>query len=311
MSGLVTGIVLDRYPHGGGERLVAVALADNAHRDGTRIFPSIAEVAERTKLSRRTVQLHIARMVASGWLILTKKSTGRRGDTNEYRISPEWLAGGECLPPAEPVLRTNAKRSWGAISAPHENGPWGADIAPHEGPAWGATGDIMGCNLTHHGVQPIAPKPSLTVIEPIPPYPPEGVARVQEPPADTGAQGFENVWSAYPRKVDQDSARGEWERLAPDADLRREMLAAIARWTVDEAWRRENGRYIPKLAKWLRQKRWTDVPGTAAPPPAVATVPPPRRYSAEELKRNRQLADEAVARLRPTKKKPSEEALTP
>src|SRR4051812_48871918 len=109
MAGFVTGIILDHYPNGGGERLVAIAPGGKAPRDGTNIYPSIDEVADRTKLSRRAVQGHIAKMVAVGWLVLVRKSTGRRGDTNEYRISPEWLAGGDCIAPTEPVLRTNAK----------------------------------------------------------------------------------------------------------------------------------------------------------------------------------------------------------
>lgn len=160
MAGLMTGYVLDRYPRGGGERLVAIALADNAHRDGTSIYPSVAELSERSMLSRRSVQVHLARMVASGWLILVRKSSGRRGDTNEYRICPAWIKGGECTPPPDPVLRTNAKRpeSWGAETAPHEP----VDNSPPQ--------SVMGCSLKRYGVQPTAPKPSITCINtPLPP----------------------------------------------------------------------------------------------------------------------------------------------
>lgn len=284
MSGLVTGIVLDRYPNGGGERLVAVALADNAHRDGTRIFPSVAEIADRTKLSRRTVQLHLARMVASGWLILTKKSTGRRGDTNEYRISPEWLAGGECTPPAEPVLRTNAKR------------PWGANIAPHEHAAWGATSDTMGCNLTQDGVQPIAPKPSGTVIEP-PPNPPAG-----------GASGFDAVTAGYPRRAGREAARRDWDELAPDAKLQAEIARAIQAWIPSAEWQREGGRYIPKLGRFLRDKRWLDAPGSV-PAPTPAPLPPPEPpLTPEQRAENKRRAAELAASFRRGRSGPPQEA---
>lgn len=97
--------VMRRYPAGGGERLVALALADNAARDGTHIFPSVEDLAQRSFLSRRAVQRHLQRMVATGWLVVVHVTTGRRGDTNEYRISPLWLDGQACVPPDAPIDR--------------------------------------------------------------------------------------------------------------------------------------------------------------------------------------------------------------
>lgn len=279
MSGLITGIILDRYPGGGGERLVAVALGDCAHRDGTRIFPSVDEVADRTHLSRRTVQMHLAKMVASGWLILVHKSTGRRGNTNEYRISPEWLAGGDCVPPCGPILRTNAKGTGKS---------WGANIAPHGDRSWGANGGTVGCNLTHGGVQPIAPKPSLTVIEPNTPLPPTG-----------GEPGFERFFAEYPRQVDEAKARKEWERLGPDVDTAAAIVASVRAWARSPEWQRDNGRYIPKPNNWLRNRRWNDVPGVAAPKPTVVTpLPREPELTPEQREANRIKARDLAAHAR-------------
>jgi hypothetical protein len=283
MSGLITGIVLDRYPNGGGERLVAVALADNAHRDGTHIFPSIAEIADRTKLSRRSVQMHVSKMVATGWLILTKKSTGRRGDTNEYRICPAWLAGGECTPPSGPVLRTNARKSWGAEIAPHE--------PVDKPPGWGAAERTMGCNPQQDGVQPTAPKPSGTVKEPIPPNPPTG-----------GAPGFEAIAAGYPRRAGIEAARRDWDELAPSPHLQAEIARAISAWIPSAEWQREGGRYVPKFGRFLRDRRWLDAPGLAvrvAPAPSPA---PPPKLTREQLVANGAKAREAFARLYPAKR---------
>jgi hypothetical protein len=291
MAGLITGIILDRYPNGGGERLVAVALGDNAHRDGTHIYPSIAEIADRTKLSRRTVQLHMSKMVATGWLILTRKSTGRRGDTNEYRISPEWLVGGECVPPDGPVLRTNAKRpeSWGANIAPHPEGlpqTWGAEIAPQQMAAWGAASDTMGCNLTHDGVKPITPKPSGTVKEPTP-LPPGG-----------GPSAFERLVAAYPRtRVDLHQAAEAWRKLEPDDELQRAIVDAALAQAGRPEWETEGGRYAPRLSKWLRTKRWLDPiirTVVTSPPPPV----PERNLSAEQRRANRDRARELASATR-------------
>ena len=121
MSIEVMSQVMLRYPAGGGERLVAMALADNASSDGQRIFPSVDDIAHRAFLSRRAVQRHLQRMVTTGWLVLVRATSGRPGDTNHYRISAEWLAGHECVAPAAVVRREpvrKPKQQTGDILAP-------------------------------------------------------------------------------------------------------------------------------------------------------------------------------------------------
>lgn len=56
MSARVTGMIFEHYPNGGGEMLLALALANHAHDDGTHIFPSIAHLAAKTRQSERSVQ---------------------------------------------------------------------------------------------------------------------------------------------------------------------------------------------------------------------------------------------------------------
>lgn len=98
-------MVFDRYPNGGGEMLLALALADHAHDDGTHIFPSIARLAEKTRQSERSVQYQLRRMEQSGWLLLVNAGVGGRrsgfgegGRTRQYRINPEWMKGAEIAP---------------------------------------------------------------------------------------------------------------------------------------------------------------------------------------------------------------------
>lgn len=97
MSIKVMTMVFDRYPVGGNERLLALAMADHARDDGTRIWPSIADLARKTLQSESTVRRQIKHMVARGWLEPVRKASGRPGDTNEYRIHPGWI-GGAALP---------------------------------------------------------------------------------------------------------------------------------------------------------------------------------------------------------------------
>ena len=93
MSVEVMSMVFKRYPTGGGERLLALALADHASDDGTRIFPSVSLLADKTVQSERTVQRQLRKMEAIGWLI--KVADGGRGrfDTAEYCINPDWIKG--------------------------------------------------------------------------------------------------------------------------------------------------------------------------------------------------------------------------
>lgn len=90
--------VFERYPEGGGEMLLALALADHASDDGSRVYPSVSALAEKTRQSERTVQYQLRRMEESGWLILVGSGNGGRSMTREYQISPEWLKGAEIAP---------------------------------------------------------------------------------------------------------------------------------------------------------------------------------------------------------------------
>lgn len=129
MSIKVMTAVFDRYPNGGGEMLLALALADHASDDGTRVFPGIKSLAEKTRQSERSVQYQLRRMEECGWLILVNSGNGGRNQHREYRISPEWLKGAEIAPPLK-----------------------GANDGTK-----GATDDAKGCNPRQERVQPVAP----------------------------------------------------------------------------------------------------------------------------------------------------------
>ena len=108
--------VMNRYPGRSGEYAVALALADNASKDGQSIFPSVDDLARRSRLEPRSVQRHINTMIAAGWLELVRATSGRPGDTNHYRISARWLAGGDCVPPKELPRREPVKRTGDILS---------------------------------------------------------------------------------------------------------------------------------------------------------------------------------------------------
>lgn len=70
--------------------------------------------------------------------------------------------------------------------------------------------------------------------------------------------GFDEFWSAYPKKVGKDDARKAFLKRKPDGELLALMLAAIAAQRESQAWIRDGGQYIPNPSTWLNQGRWQD-----------------------------------------------------
>ncbi len=68
----------------------------------------------------------------------------------------------------------------------------------------------------------------------------------------------ERFWPAYPRKVGREAARKSFVKLRPDEPLLSAMLAALAKQSASEQWRRDGGQFVPHPATWINGKRWLD-----------------------------------------------------
>ncbi len=82
---------------------------------------------------------------------------------------------------------------------------------------------------------------------------------VTEPNGVCAITEFELFWSAYPKK----EGRLEAERAFVEVmgkDKTADILAGIAAQKKAEAWMKDQGRYIPAPARWLREGRWMDGP---------------------------------------------------
>jgi hypothetical protein len=98
MSVKISGLVWDRYEFGGNKRMVALAIADHAHDDGTHIFPGIERLAVKTMLSVRTIQRVLAEMQSDGWLIKVGQYNRGRGIATEFKINEGWIKGDNLSP---------------------------------------------------------------------------------------------------------------------------------------------------------------------------------------------------------------------
>lgn len=74
----------------------------------------------------------------------------------------------------------------------------------------------------------------------------------------TPAWGFDEFWSAYPKKTGKGAAQKAFEKIKPDPALLDSMLAAIAVQSASTQWRKDGGQFIPNPATWLNQSRWED-----------------------------------------------------
>lgn len=176
-------MVFDRYPEGGNERLLALALADHARDDGSRIWPSVSELARKTVLSRSTVQRLLRRMTERGWLEQVHTATGRPGDTNEYRIHAAWIAG-------EPMPQRGVNLT--PLCAPES-----VDNVIHTG----VTTDERGVTTDERGVTAMTPESSGTIKNRNTPL----------PPVDTGGcEQLENPKPENPKPGSPSPGKGGW-----------------------------------------------------------------------------------------------------
>lgn len=70
--------------------------------------------------------------------------------------------------------------------------------------------------------------------------------------------GFEDFWSAYPKKIGKDKCRKWFENKKPTKELVQIMIQAVEQQKTTEQWTRENGRFIPHPYTWLNRGGWED-----------------------------------------------------
>lgn len=205
----------------GGALLVLLALADWANDDGSRIFPSIASAAKKSRLSERQVQ-RILRLLEGKGTIAKEIDGGGRGKTTSYRI----LLKGDTMSPFKE--RVTSERVTSATGK----------------------GDI--CDIKR--VTPMSPDPSLDPSEDpsntntFDPFSEKREVLSSKP--DT----FLPFWTKYPRKENKPAARRAWLRLNP-----LDQASAISRVLVlnQQGWGCED-KFIPHPASWLNGRRWED-----------------------------------------------------
>jgi uncharacterized protein YdaU (DUF1376 family) len=86
---------------------------------------------------------------------------------------------------------------------------------------------------------------------------PDGASEQGKPRREVD-QRFLEFWQAYPRKKSKGQAEKAWMSLKADDDLSRKVLQGLAAAKRSQDWLKDNGRYIPHPATWLRARGWED-----------------------------------------------------
>ncbi|MCH7882717.1 MAG: hypothetical protein IIB69_14365 [Proteobacteria bacterium] len=100
MSIEVMSLVWKCYPGGGSKLLTMLALADWAGSDGSRIYPSMATLAAKIRMSERQVTRIVRELTTERWRPdaepflehLNPKNKGGRKTTNRYQINRKTLS---------------------------------------------------------------------------------------------------------------------------------------------------------------------------------------------------------------------------
>ncbi len=69
---------------------------------------------------------------------------------------------------------------------------------------------------------------------------------------------LQEFWKTYPRQIDYEEVKRAFKELNPSEELFKTMLLALKKQKKNPEWK--NILFVPYPAKWIRNKRWMDMP---------------------------------------------------
>lgn len=112
-----------------------------------------------------------------------------------------------------------------------------------------------------------------------------------------GETGLDMLWKAAPAMARTRSSkfkcRVAWNRIPPrDRPRVPDLLAALKAWSRCGEWKKDEGQFIPALDRWIRERRWEDLPEDVrldpnaryrVPQKPIPVVPPEDRATPEYI----------------------------
>lgn len=87
----------------------------------------------------------------------------------------------------------------------------------------------------------------------------EGETEKKQPTPNDGKL-FTAFWEEYPDKCNRDAAWEAWKQVNPDTQLAGRIMESLRAWKKSAQWLDQNGKFIPRAAKWLAEGHWQNVP---------------------------------------------------
>lgn len=138
MSNRVLNWVFEESPATGNDRLVLIAIADEADDDGTNAFPSVDRIARKARVPKRTTLRCLQRLEEAGELVVTRPEKRGRGHFNTYAV----VMNGATLTPEERARngategeKRRATARGATQSVPDPQTPGSKDPDPHTPPS--------------------------------------------------------------------------------------------------------------------------------------------------------------------------------
>ncbi len=222
----------------GNNQLVALVLADYANDDGV-CWPSLQVVAWKVGCNERTVRRAIEALVGMGAITKQRRFQKSAVYTLDFSNIPD-KAG----KPSVDILSSLADLDAARVD----------NSAPRVDTA-------LSAKSGHSSVH-------LTTIEP----PREEPPKVETPIIPTEAkpdksdipvrrQQFLDLWAAYPkgRKVGKEVCYREFLKQTKTQDDVDDLMFALDVFKQSNQWMQEDGRYIPGLGRFLKERRWEDI----------------------------------------------------
>lgn len=201
-------------------KLVLQALASHLNDMGGPMFPSQERLAKLCSLSERSVITHLQIAEDAGWIVATKRQLdGSKWAANEY---------GARFP--DGVKQVHPTKQDGV-----------KDV------------HLRGEGVSPGGVKEVHTNSPSELSNEHSPHTPKG-AGVSDDDLD-----FRKVVEAYtqvcPSRVDRQRAWAVWNELGLKASTE-QILGALPSFTGLDQWKKDGGRYIPNLSKWLSDGAW-------------------------------------------------------
>lgn len=216
--------------------LVLVAMAERANDDGSSTYQSRATIAQKARISVRTVQRILIQLEELGLIV--------RGDQELVSHFPA-----NRRPVVYDICMTKTR---GDNLTPQDSDV--SLVSPQE-EARGDIDDTLGVTQMAHNPSPNSSYKETTSVST---SPEAGRPAVTDGLKLIAATKFEEFWSSYPKQEGKESAKHPyWEAIKAgiDPDLITEKAKGYARLMAQE---KREPKYIQHASRWLTERKWND-----------------------------------------------------